>query len=117
MNIIYKILLSIPSFLTLSYMFIFHFFVDLYNLIAPNMSAYSLQNFILLALTIVQLIILIMKLWSLKTVPKSIKQDWTGILIFFSSISAFIFIWFNLDRLIRLEESNTNQIEEEKNSI
>jgi len=40
-----------------------------------------------------QIIYLLKKLWSFKNIDKSIKNDWTWLLIFFAVICSPIFIW------------------------
>ena len=61
------------------------------------MNAYYVQLLFLQSLTIIQLIILIKKLWSFDNIDKSKKQGWTWILILFNSISSLIFIWKKVD--------------------
>jgi len=91
-----KILLTIPSILGLSYMLTFWFPVELHWLV-PSMKAYNIQIGIIQTLTIIQLVVLIRKLWSFKNLEKSKKSDWTWILILFSLISSLIFIWKKVD--------------------
>ena len=97
MKKIFKVLLSIPSILVISYMLVF-FFPEKSKWLVPNMEAYNFQITILKILTIIQVGILILKLWSFKQLEKSRKRDWTWILILFNSISALIFIWKKVDK-------------------
>jgi heme/copper-type cytochrome/quinol oxidase subunit 4 len=101
-----KILLSIPSFLVLSYM-VTLWFPTKFLWLAPTMNEYYIQIFIIQGLTIIQLIFLIKKLWSFKNLEKSKKSEWTWILILFSSISSLIFIWNKVDEF---EVLNKNTI-------
>jgi hypothetical protein len=80
-----KILLTIPSVLGLSYMLTFWFPTEFHWLV-PTMKAYYIQIGTLQALTILQLIILIRKLWSFKNLEKSKKTNWTWLLIIFNKL-------------------------------
>ena len=91
-----KILLSIPSVLGLLYVMTL-FFSEEFLWLTPSMNAYYVQLLFLQSLTIIQLIILIKKLWSFDNIDKSKKQGWTWILILFNSISSLIFIWKKVD--------------------
>ena len=71
--------------------------------LTPSMKAYYIQIGTLQALTILQLVILIKKLWSFKNLEKTKKTEWTWLLILFSSISALIFLWKRVDEF---EETN-----------
>ena len=61
------------------------------------MSVYQIQVYTLLILTAIQLTILIKKLWSFKQLETSKKNRWTFFLIVYSSLSALIFIWRQMD--------------------
>jgi hypothetical protein len=104
MTTLNKILLSIPSVLGLSYMVTFWFPQEFIWLI-PTMDAYYIQIATLQGLTIIQLVILIKKLWSFKNLEKSRKSDWTWILILFNSIASLIFIWKRVDEFAEKNES------------
>lgn len=103
-----KILLTIPSILGLSYMVTFMFPVEFHWLV-PTMKAYYIQIGIFQGLTIIQLIILIRKLWSFKKLEKSIKSDWTWILILFNSIASLIFIWKRVDKFEELDNQTVSK--------
>ena len=68
-----------------------------FHWLVPSMKAYYIQIIILQTLTIIQVIVLIRKLWSFKNLEKSKKSNWTWILIVFNSISSLIFIWEKVD--------------------
>ena len=96
-----KILLTIPSILGLSYMLTFWFPTEFHWLV-PSMKVYYIQVGTLQALTILQLVILIRKLWSFKNLEKSKKMDWTWLLIIFNLITSLIFIWKRVDEFEEL---------------
>ncbi|MDX1446968.1 hypothetical protein [Lishizhenia sp.] len=96
-----KILLTIPSILGLSYMPTVWIPKEFHWLV-PSMKAYYIQVGTLQALTILQLVILIRKLWSFKNLEKSKKSDWTWLLILFNSITSLIFIWKRVDEFEEL---------------
>jgi len=108
MSIISKILLTIPSILALSYMVTYAFPVE-FHWLTPTMEVYYIQVGILQGLTLLQLIILIRKLWSFKHVEKSKKSEWTWLLIIFNSISSLIFIWKHVDNLSDLNRMNSDE--------
>jgi len=103
-----KILLTIPSILGLSYMLTIWFPTEFHWLV-PSMKAYYIQVGTLQALTILQLVILIRKLWSFKNLEKSKKSDWTWLLILFNSITSLIFIWKRVDEFEELNNKNKAQ--------
>ena len=96
-----KILLTIPSFLGLSYLVSFFFPMD-FNWLVPSMTTYYFQVVILQVLTITQLIILIRRLWSFKNLEKSKKSFWTWILILLNPITVLVFIWKKVDEFEEL---------------
>lgn len=98
MNKTYKILLTIPSVLATVYMFTFWFPTKFQWLVFP-MEQYYLQIGIIQTLVIIQVIVLLKKLWSFKEIKKSKKTEWTWLLILFTFITNFIFIWFEVDEL------------------
>jgi formate-dependent nitrite reductase membrane component NrfD len=102
-----KILLTIPSILGLSYMLTFIYPVEFHWLV-PSMQAYYIQIGIINGLTIIQLIILIKKLWSFKYIEKSRKSDWTWILIIFNQVASLIFIWKQVDEFAKLNKSTVS---------
>lgn len=105
MNKTTKILLTIPPLLGLCYMLTLWFPVK-FHWLTPSMKAYYIQIAILQSLTIIQLIVLIRKLWSFKNLEKSKKSFWTWILILFNSIASLIFIWKRVDAF---EELNSKK--------
>jgi hypothetical protein len=92
MKKIQKILLSVPAIISLLYIVTYMFPTDFVWLI-PNMDIYYLQVFIIQGLTIVQLVILLRRLWHYKTLDRSKKNEWTWLLILFPSITSLIYIW------------------------
>ena len=98
MNIFTKISLTIPPILSIGYFVTFASPSD-FAWLFPTMKSYNIQMIILWGLNLFQLIYLINKLWSFKEIDKSIKNEWTWILIFFSAISSLIFIWQKHDKL------------------
>lgn len=72
---------------------------------APTMDAYPVEILTLQGLTIIQLVILIRRIWKFKNVPKSDKWDWTGILIFFSLILILIYIWKKDDEFVEMDKN------------
>jgi hypothetical protein len=101
-----KILLTIPSILGLSYMMTFWFPTE-FRWLVPSMKAYYIQIGALQALTILQLVILIRKLWSFKNLEKSRKSNWTWLLILFNSITSLIFIWKRVDEFEELNNKKS----------
>tara|TARA_R110002124_G_scaffold186179_2_gene353713 strand:- start:160 stop:507 length:348 start_codon:yes stop_codon:yes gene_type:complete len=101
-----KILLTIPSVLALSYMLTFWFPTEFHWLV-PSMKAYYIQVGTLQALTILQLVILIRKLWSFINLEKSKKTNWTWLLILFNSITSLIFIWKRVDEFEEINNKKT----------
>ena len=96
-----KILLSIPSILGLSYILTFWFPTEFHWLV-PSMKAYYFQIGILQTLIILQLVILIRKLWSFKNLDKSKKKNWTWLLILYNLLTCLFFIWKQLDEFEEL---------------
>ena len=101
-----KILLTIPSILGLSYILTFWFPIE-FHWLTPSMKAYYIQVATLQSLTILQIAILIRKLWSFKNLEKSKKTDWTWLLIIFNSITSLIFLWKRVDEF---EELNNKKV-------
>ncbi len=101
MSIPIKILLSPPSFLKLGYGLTFAWPVT-FAFLYPTSLAYNLQIGFVHALTIIQISVLIYKLWSFKNVEKEIKKEWTWILIICASISSLYFLWKRMDELEEL---------------
>lgn len=108
MNKTNKILLTIPSVLGLSYILTFLFPTELQWLVT-SMKVYYIQIGILQGLTILQIAILIRKVWSFKNLERSRKSNWTWILILFNQIFCLIFIWKTVDEF---EALNNNTVPE-----
>lgn len=96
MSLSIKIILSIPSVLGILYLVTF-WFPTKFGWLFPTMNAYNVQMIVLNILIILQLIILIRKLYSFKSIEKSTKTNWTLLLIFFGQITTWIFIWWKVD--------------------
>ncbi len=101
----YKILLTFPSVIGFSYMFTFLFPTEFHWLV-PSMEIYYLQIGIIQLFTIIQIIILIRKLWSFKNIEKSKKTEWTWLLILFTMLTSVIFIWKKVDEFDKLNNSS-----------
>jgi len=69
------------------------------------MNAYYIQVGILDTLLIIQLIVLIKKLWSFKNLDKSAKIEWTIYMIIFNTIAILIMIWSKLDEFEKINEN------------
>lgn len=98
-----KILLTIPSLLTIIYVPLIISFPLEFKWIVPSMKVYHIQLFTLQVLSIIQLIFLIRILWSFKHVEKSKKSEWTWILIVFSSLSCLVFIWSKINEFEKMD--------------
>jgi hypothetical protein len=72
--------------------------------VAPTMNIYFLIVGVGYLLSLIQLIILLKLLWSFKKIEPSKKTTWTFVLVLFNSIAAPLFIWIELDRLIKSNE-------------
>lgn len=96
MSIQQKILFSIPSILGIFYLIALWFPIE-FGWVFPSMKSYYFQMVFLWILTIIQIFILIRKLWLFKSIEKSIKTNWTILLLFFAPISSLIFIWKKID--------------------
>lgn len=66
--------------------------------LVPTMEAYYIQVGVLKLMTIIQLVVLLRKLWSFKNLEKSKKSEWTWALILFNLIASLIYIWKRLDQ-------------------
>ena len=87
-----KLLLSLPSVLSGFYMTTF-MFPTKFGWLFPDMNSYNIQMIVLNLLVILQIVILLKRLWRYKVLPKQDKTNWTWLLIFFSSITCLIYIW------------------------
>ena len=57
-------------------------------------------------MTLIQIIVLLYKLWSFKKIERKIKIDWTWLLILFTPIAAIVFIWSRFDSFNKLNKKN-----------
>jgi len=102
-----KILLSIPSFLGLFFL-IALFIPPLGYAVYPSFDIYKVINKTFQLLVLIQLIILIRRLWRFKNLEKSAKWNWTALLIFFNAITGFIYIWKKDSQFVDMDK-NTNE--------
>ncbi len=105
-----KLLLSKPTIIGLFYMLTFWFPAE-FNWLFPTMEIYNIQMLTFQVLIIIQIIVLLRRLWSFKNLDKDKKKKWTWILIIFNGISSPIYIW-NKDK--EFEEINKNTVPNNK---
>lgn len=98
MHVIKKIGLSIPTIIGIGFMVI-NLFPSEFAWLTPSMEVYYIQFFMIWALSILQLSILILQLWSFKNLEKSQKWNWTFLLIVYAFVTTLIFIWKRHDEL------------------
>ncbi|MDP2684498.1 MAG: hypothetical protein Q8P20_05600 [bacterium] len=101
-----KILLSAPTILGLFYMLTF-WFPSEFIWVFPSMKSYHIQMLTFQALTIIQIVVLLRRLWSFKSLAMNKKKKWTWIIIIFNVISSQIYIW-RKDK--EFEEINKNTV-------
>ena len=65
----------------------------------PSMRRYNVQMTIVKLIQIIQIALLIKALWRLKRLKKSVKWNWTWLMIFFNPIATMYFVWVKLDEL------------------
>jgi hypothetical protein len=87
-----KILMSIPSFFGIAYMFTF-LSIDFFKWITNNVVGFEYQIPIVNGLILIQIGYLIYRLWNYKKVDKKTKTEWTWLLLIFNFISSLLFIW------------------------
>jgi hypothetical protein len=112
MNKVLKILLSIPPVMSLLYSVTFIYPTKFVWLI-PNMDVYYAQIWTINGSIYLVLFFLIRRLWKYKSLDRKYKSSWTWLLLFFSTITAFIYIWkkdaefneMNLDQKAAKRES------------
>jgi hypothetical protein len=80
-------------------------FPEKFTWMIPDMKTYYILSLTIKALLIIQTVILIVRVWSYKNVSKSIKTNWTWLLILFGIITSLIYIWKKDNELIEI--SNT----------
>ncbi|MDX5468233.1 MAG: hypothetical protein LPK45_00205 [Bacteroidota bacterium] len=103
MKITNKILLSLPSAL-MGFVILILYFPKEFAWLSPSLKEYYFQLIVLELLYLIQVIPLIRKLWTLKQVKKSIKLEWTWIILFFSPISSLVFIWSKWEELNKINQ-------------
>ena len=91
-----KILLSIPSVLSLILFFVIALPILWIHIFPSIYVSYFVIIFIQI-LMIIQIIFLIRYLWRIESIDKKIKSNWTGLMILFAQITALIFIWKKID--------------------
>lgn len=97
-----KIALTLPSLLGFSYLLI-AWFPEEFHWLVPSMKAHYIQIASLQGLIILQLVVLIRKLWSFEGLAKSKKKEWTWLLILYGLVTAPIFIWKRIDEFAGLD--------------
>lgn len=104
MKTLKKILYSIPAVVVLG-AFIFQF-SDEFHKTLTTMDLYHRFVFGVWVLYLVQYLLLVRILWSFKHIDRSIKSNWTWLLLIYGMITSFIFIWKRMDEL---EKENTSK--------
>ena len=92
MKTLTKILLSIPSFIGLVYMWTF---INPKSIawFSNNVVPYEFQSPIINSMILIQLGYLIYRLWGYKNISKEKKIDWTFFLIVLNVITSLLCIW------------------------
>lgn len=104
MKILKKIIYSIPAFVVLvAFMFQFS---DKFDKTLPTMDLYYRFVFGVWILYLVQYFLLVRILWSFTYIDRSIKSNWTWLLLIYGMVTSFIFIWKRMDEL---EKENTSK--------
>lgn len=93
-----RIILSIPTILGYIGLFV-NWFPKEMNWFVPNIISYETLFFIICVLTILQLFFLLKILWSFNKINDTRKWNWTWLLLIFSLITTFIFIWKTMDEM------------------
>jgi hypothetical protein len=102
-----KVLLSTPSVLGFFYVPTLAF-PTAFTWLHTSMDAYYFQLGTIQALTILQLVLLIKKVWSFKALERSTKTRWTWYLIFFNWMASLLFIWNRVDIFDSLSAQSKN---------
>lgn len=102
MGIQKKILLSIPSIISIVYFFTYILFPKNYSL---SMNDYYLITISINILIIIQIIIIMKIISSYKNIESEKKWIWLIILIVFQAIGSLFFIW-NRNEKLKLENEN-----------
>jgi hypothetical protein len=74
----------------------------------PDMKTYYILTLTIKALLIIQIVILIVRVWSYKNISKSIKINWTWLLLLFGIITSLIYIWKKDNELIEINNTVHN---------
>ena len=112
MNIFTKLILSIPSVIGIIYMFSY-WSMGFFRWITNNIVSYEYQIPIVNGLILLQIGYLIFQLWGYKRVAKSIKTNWTILLVIFNPLSSLIYIWKKNEKF-RIKEEATWKTYENK---
>jgi len=83
-------------------------FPEKFTWLIPDMKIYYILSLTIKALLIIQTVILIVRVWSYKNVSKSIKTNWTWLLILFGIITSLIYIWKKDNELIEINNTVHN---------
>ena len=100
-----KIVLTIPSVLSLAFMFVFIFPSEL-KWFTPSMNVFYAEVAVVQLVTLTQVIFLLHQLWSFKKIERKIKVAWTWFLFLFTAISALVLIWSRFDTFDELNNRN-----------
>lgn len=88
-----KILLSIPSIISITYFLTYFLFPEIFTPLINNIGNYYIVTISINLLVILQLVVLIYLIWKYKPLTKAQKWNWTLFLIILQSLGALIFIW------------------------
>ena len=106
MHLLKKVILSIPSIIGLAYIFTF-FNPKSIAWISNNIVDFEYQGPIVNISILIQIGYLIFRLWRYKNLKKSIKTNWTILLILFNSITSLIYIWKKDDEFLELNNKHS----------
>ena len=92
-----KILLSIPSIVSLFFFLTYFIEPTVWGIVIDSMTKYYIAICIVQSLMIIQLVYLLNFLWKSNNFVKSTKVNWTWLLVLFTSIASLFFIWKKID--------------------
>jgi hypothetical protein len=92
MNVLVKIILSVPSLLGLFYLVAIMFPIE-FNWVFHTMELYYIQLVTSQLITGIQLIFLIRYIWLKSKLINGEKSMWTWLLVFLSPFTGLVFIW------------------------
>ena len=92
MNTITKVLLTVPSVITIIYMVTFWDSAFLFWISQNLIDSYTFDK-IVSVLNIVQLTIILIQIWSYKSTNNKLKTKWTLLILFFNFLVNLIYIW------------------------